>query len=112
MGDPSKRARSLREALHEPVELHAHDPRWPDMFERERRRIEFHLPGRFAAIRHIGSTAVAGLLAKPVIDMMPIVRDIRAVDRHLSGMAELGYVPRGEYGLPGRRYFSKDTDDL
>jgi len=91
MGDPSKRARSLREALHEPVELHAHDPRWPDMFERERRRIEFHLPGRFAAIRHIGSTAVAGLLAKPVIDMIIGLADYRELETVLTDLQAIGY---------------------
>ena len=53
-----------------------------------------------------------GLAAKPIIDIMPIVRDIHAADRHITGMARLGYVPRGEYGLPGRRYFSKDTDGI
>ena len=89
-----------------------YDPAWPARFAAEEAVLRAELGDLALAIHHVGSTTVAGLAAKPVIDIMPIVRDIRAVDRHLSGMAELGYVPRGEYGLPGRRYFSKDTDGV
>jgi GrpB-like predicted nucleotidyltransferase (UPF0157 family)/GNAT superfamily N-acetyltransferase len=85
------------------------DPAWPAMFTSEAAQLRSLLGELMADIHHVGSTSVPGLAAKPVIDIMPIVRDICEVERHLVGMAELGYVPRGEYGLPGRRYFAKDT---
>jgi GrpB-like predicted nucleotidyltransferase (UPF0157 family) len=58
-------------------------------------------------IHHIGSTAVPGLSAKPIIDLMPIVRDIQTIDALQYSMEELGYEALGENGLPGRRYFQK-----
>jgi GrpB-like predicted nucleotidyltransferase (UPF0157 family)/GNAT superfamily N-acetyltransferase len=83
---------------------------WPAQFAAESAALGSLLGDLAVEIHHVGSTSVPGLAAKPIIDIMPIVRDIRAVDRHLSAMADLGYAPRGEYGLPGRRYFSKDTN--
>ena len=89
-----------------------YNPAWPAQFAAEAAVLRAELGDLALAIHHVGSTSVPGLAAKPVIDIMPTVRDIRAVDRHLSGMAALGYAPRGEYGLPGRRYFSKDSDGV
>jgi GrpB-like predicted nucleotidyltransferase (UPF0157 family) len=48
--------------------------------------------------------------AKPVIDIMPVVRDISKVETFNAGMIQLGYAPMGEYGIAGRRYFVKGAD--
>ncbi|MBE3590695.1 MAG: GrpB family protein [Firmicutes bacterium] len=87
------------------------DPGWPDRFQEEARRIRAALGEDCVYVHHIGSTAVPGLRAKPILDLMPVVRDIRAVDRRHGAMAELGYEGLGEYGLPGRRYFRKGGDE-
>jgi GrpB-like predicted nucleotidyltransferase (UPF0157 family) len=58
------------------VEIVEYDPAWPAQFEAERERLEPLLPG--AEIHHIGSTAVPGLPAKPVIDLMVLVEDVDA----------------------------------
>ena len=89
-----------------------YNPAWPAQFDAEAARLRALLGDLVVAIHHVGSTSVPGLAAKPVIDIMPIVAEIEAVERYLTGMAELGYAPRGEYGLPGRRYFAKDTDGV
>jgi GrpB-like predicted nucleotidyltransferase (UPF0157 family) len=60
-------------------------------------------------IEHVGSTSAPGLAAKPIIDMMPLVRDVREVSKRITAMAAIGYIPRGEFGLPGRRYFVKGS---
>jgi GrpB-like predicted nucleotidyltransferase (UPF0157 family) len=57
------------------------------------------------SIHHIGSTSVPGLAAKPIIDIMPVVRDIEQVDKYDPEMLRLGYFPQGENTIPGRRYF-------
>jgi len=44
--------------------------------------------------------------------MLPVVRDIEAVDDLNDAMVALGYVPKGENGIPGRRYFSRDVDGV
>ena len=48
--------------------------------------------------------------AKPIIDIMPVVRDISKVETFNEGMIQLGYTPMGEYGIKGRRYFVKGAD--
>src|SRR5205085_5583576 len=60
-------------------------------------------------IRHIGSTAIPDIYAKPVLDLLVEVRDITEVDGQSSAMESLGYEVMGEYGIPGRRYFRKDN---
>lgn len=62
------------------VEVVAYDPRWPRLYAAERARIVAGCPGAFAAFEHIGSTAVPGLRAKPVIDMMAAVPDLSETD--------------------------------
>jgi GrpB-like predicted nucleotidyltransferase (UPF0157 family) len=52
-----------------------YDPSWPGRFERERERVRAALGPAALCIEHIGSTAVPGLAAKPIIDLMVTVRD-------------------------------------
>lgn len=93
------------------VRVVEHDPRWVEMFEQEAERLRAVFGDLLLAIHHIGSTSVPGLAAKPIIDMLPVVRDIAAVDALNDQMAALGYEAMGELGLPGRRYFRKGGDD-
>jgi len=60
------------------------------------------------AVHHIGSTAIPGICAKPVIDMLAVVADLTAVDRRTAEMEQLGYEVMGELGIAGRRYFRRD----
>ncbi|MER2599654.1 MAG: GrpB family protein [Caldilineales bacterium] len=91
------------------VELVPYDLHWPLMFAAEAARLRVAFGDELIALHHIGSTAVPGLAAKPIIDMLPVVRDIARVDALNTLMRALGYVPKGEYGIPGRRYFSLDA---
>ncbi|MCM3708029.1 MULTISPECIES: GrpB family protein [Cytobacillus] len=89
------------------VAVTAYNPDWPSRFEKEAELIRTIFKGEIEKIHHIGSTSVRGLAAKPVIDILPIVMDIELVDRFNEDMISLAYEPRGENGLPGRRYFQK-----
>ncbi|MCI9449214.1 MAG: GrpB family protein [Clostridiales bacterium] len=62
-------------------------------------------------IQHFGSTAVEGMPAKPIIDVMVIVKNISKVDEYNTKMICAGYVPKGENGVTGRRYFQKFACD-
>jgi GrpB-like predicted nucleotidyltransferase (UPF0157 family) len=87
----------------EPVELAAPDPAWAAAFEAEAARLAPALGG--APLEHIGSTAVAGLAAKPIVDIMVGVDDVGDVRSLVDRLAELGYVDCG--GEPGRRYLRR-----
>lgn len=50
-------------------------------------------------IHHIGSTAIKGIYAKPVIDILVEVENINNVDNYNEEMKSLGYIPKGEYGI-------------
>lgn len=84
-----------------------YDPQWQDLFEQEAEKIRSVLGDLLIEIHHIGSTSVPGLAAKPVIDMLPIVRDVALVDGLNPQFEAIGYEPMGENGIPGRRYFRK-----
>ncbi|HEX8734652.1 MAG TPA: GrpB family protein [Pyrinomonadaceae bacterium] len=90
------------------VELVPYQEEWKTLFEREERLIR-EAVGNFAlAIEHIGSTAIPGLVAKPIIDIMVGVRDLSGVEKFLRAPLEkIGYEYRGEAGIAGRRYFRK-----
>jgi len=88
-----------------------YNPQWPEKFEIEAAKIKQVFGEDLIAIYHIGSTSVPNLKAKPIIDIMPIVRDIEEVDKFNDEMIALGYEPMGEFGIPGRRYFRKGGDD-
>ena len=83
-----------------------HDPAWAAAHEAEAARILGALPGIVLEVIHIGSTAVPGLCAKPVIDLGLEV-DLARMDAEANVMAGLGYEAYGEFGLPGRRFFRR-----
>ncbi|RBP96630.1 GrpB-like predicted nucleotidyltransferase (UPF0157 family) [Cytobacillus firmus] len=89
------------------VAVTLYNPDWPSLFKSEAALLKKIFKREILDIHHIGSTSIPGLAAKPVIDIMPIVSDIEMVDRFNEQMISLGYEPRGENGLPGRRYFQK-----
>ena len=90
-----------------------YDPRWPLRYQRERDRIAAALGENAVAIEHVGGTAVPGLPAKPVIDIMVGVPDIERAGQAVAGLINLGYqyVPELESQLPERRYFRRGTPE-
>ncbi len=89
-----------------------YDPRWPEMFEEEQKRIEAAIGHYVVEIKHIGSTAVPGLAAKPIIDIMVGVRTLDDAPACINGLVNIGYeyVPEFEREFPFRRYFRKLRD--
>jgi GrpB-like predicted nucleotidyltransferase (UPF0157 family) len=85
-----------------------YSPEWPRQFEQEAARLQKMLGDEIIDVHHIGSTSVRGLAAKPIIDLLPLVREITRMDDLAPTMEGAGYKVWGEYGLPGRRYFTKD----
>nr|WP_148929691.1 GrpB family protein [Paenibacillus methanolicus] len=89
------------------VEVSPPDANWPARYREEAEKLRRVLGPELAAIHHIGSTSIPGMHAKPIIDVLVEVRDIEAVDAYNDQMRRLGYQPKGENGIPLRRYFNK-----
>ncbi|GLY85379.1 hypothetical protein Airi02_033080 [Actinoallomurus iriomotensis] len=68
-----------------------YDPAWPARAAAAIEELEQALPGVMVEIEHIGSTAVPGLAAKPIIDLMAAVADLEIVERDEETLAALGY---------------------
>jgi GrpB-like predicted nucleotidyltransferase (UPF0157 family) len=94
-----------------PVVMVNYDPRWPEMYERARQGIVTAGGDEVVAVEHVGSTAVPGLSAKPIIDIMAGVRRLADVERFRPALETAGYVyrPEMEQFIPDRRFFTKSA---
>ena len=93
----------------EPVEIHPYDPAWPEGFAAERERLlGLFGPGE-ARVEHVGSTAVPGLAAKPILDLLLGVGALAVVEARIPALEALGYeyIPRHEAIFPERRFFAR-----
>ena len=86
-----------------------HDPAWSAKFSSEAFRLSRALGATAIAIHHIGSTSIAGIYAKPVVDILVEVQSIEDADASRDVIEHLGYEVMGEFGISGRRYYRKNT---
>lgn len=92
------------------VPLREHDPAWSAAFEEHRRRILDAVGDAALAVEHIGSTSVPGLAAKPIVDVVLVVRDIAAEEEHVAPLVAAGYVLRVRE--PGHRLVRTPARDV
>ncbi len=92
-----------------PVIIVDYDPRWVRLFDEEKANLVRVIGPMMVAIEHIGSTAVPGLAAKPIIDIMVGVQHLSNATWCIQPLKSLDYeyVPEYEKHLPDRRYFRK-----
>ncbi len=92
-----------------PVVIVPSDPQWQRLFQAESELIRRQIGSYLETLEHIGSTAVPGLGAKPIIDIMPGLRQLSDAQECIEPLAAIGYtyVPEYEDELPERRYFRK-----
>lgn len=90
------------------VRLVPHDPDWATLFAAEATRIHAALgPALPLALEHTGSTAVTGLVAKPVLDLLGGYPSDAQVEPYVAALGRVGYAHRGEQGIPGREFFRR-----
>lgn len=89
-----------------PVALAPHDPQWAVRAEALIAALHAAAPEAFRALHHIGSTAVPGLAAKPVIDLLGEADSLAAIEAARPALEALGWRWRGENGAAGRRYLT------
>jgi GrpB-like predicted nucleotidyltransferase (UPF0157 family) len=80
--------------LRKPIEIEEYDPGWPALYEREAARVRSALGDRVIRLEHAGSTAVPGLPAKPIVDMVLEVPDSADERAYVPDMEAAGYVLR------------------
>ena len=87
---------------------------WREMFEEEKQLLQAVLCEVSAEVEHIGSTAVNGLAAKPIIDIMIGLPDFSVADKLVLGIEALGYeyFKKYEDEMPFRRYFAKNSNGI
>ncbi|MDQ0352492.1 GrpB-like predicted nucleotidyltransferase (UPF0157 family) [Alkalibacillus filiformis] len=93
------------------IEVVPYQDRWPEMYEKESTKLKSLLSDEYIDIHHIGSTSVLVLKAKPIIDILMVVKAIEAVDQYNEQLISIGFMPKGENGIEGRRYFQKGGDN-
>jgi GrpB-like predicted nucleotidyltransferase (UPF0157 family) len=88
-----------------------HDPNWRIAFHRAQMNVRGMLGRNLLQMHHIGGTAVLGLPARPIIDMLGVVANLDAVDLHGSALAALGYLAHGAQGDDGDRFLTRSDAD-
>jgi GrpB-like predicted nucleotidyltransferase (UPF0157 family) len=96
-------------ARRKPVVVVDYDPAWPTQFRSLRGRIAGVLRLMASAIEHVGSTAVPGLAAKPIIDIDVLLSAESLLPAAIARLATLGYIHQGDLGIPGREAFLSPT---
>ena len=89
------------------VRVAPYDDRWPKLFRVEAVRIAAALSPLTVQLEHTGSTAVPGLAAKPVLDILAGYEDATLLDSLVAGFQAAGYDHRGPQGIPERQFFRR-----
>ena len=92
--------------------LEPYNERWKHTYEKMKNIIETIIGDNAISIHHIGSTSIPGILAKPVIDILAIVRDLNILDNSNSEFEKNEFIPKGENGTIGRRYFIRRENGI
>jgi GrpB-like predicted nucleotidyltransferase (UPF0157 family) len=88
------------------VEIHNYDPEWPRVFEHLRDGIAAAVGPQVLRIEHVGSTSVAGLAAKPIVDLILVIATHDDLEVVIDRLRKLGYQHRGDLGIAGREAFT------
>ena len=94
-----------------PVIVLDYDPNWPGLFQSLRKRVASALGDMATAIEHVGSTAVPDLAAKPIINIDVLLACETMLPAAIERLASLGYIRRGNLGIPEREAFRAPAND-
>jgi GrpB-like predicted nucleotidyltransferase (UPF0157 family) len=86
-----------------------HQPGWIDLYQQEARLLRNTLGERAIQIKHIGSTAIPGMAAKPIIDMMVAIASLTQAQELIPVLETIGYIYRVSDPVPERMFFAKES---
>jgi GrpB-like predicted nucleotidyltransferase (UPF0157 family) len=104
---PELRHHSLDDRFDPAVRIVDHDPAWAELAAAETRRIEAAVGEAAVRTEHVGSTAVPGLAAKPIVDLQLSVADIGARELYVVPLEGLGYLFAPDPDWPDFHFFGK-----
>jgi GrpB-like predicted nucleotidyltransferase (UPF0157 family) len=90
------------------VRVVPHQEEWRQLFEQERGVLQEHIGSVVLDIQHVGSTAIPGLTAKPIIDIAVAVTSLDLISQCRQPLLDLGYIDRGDAGCDGGYLFVKE----
>ncbi|RLA66019.1 MAG: GrpB family protein [Epsilonproteobacteria bacterium] len=93
------------------VELTPYSPWYKQFFLKECQFLKKILRRNLVEIHHIGSTSIPSILARPILDVLCVVHTLDGIDLFSHEFEKFGLHPKGEYGIPGRRYFERYAKD-
>lgn len=96
----------------EPVIIVSYNDDWPYVFNSLKKVLQNHLQDKIIDIIHIGSTAVNGLVAKPIIDLNIIIENYHILAGITAKLSELGYRYEGEKGIIGRHAYDRVNEKV
>jgi GrpB-like predicted nucleotidyltransferase (UPF0157 family) len=89
------------------VRLVEYDARWPALFAAERQRIREQCGTLALSLEHVGSTAIPGMVGKPILDMAAGRPPGTWIQDYVAALEQAGYEHRGERGVTGRELFCR-----
>jgi len=95
--------------LRQSIQIVDYDPAWAIDFARLRLRLLAAVKDFAVTVEHVGSTAVPGLAAKPILDVDVVVASVSDVPTAITRLAELGYRHQGDLGISGREAFASPS---
>jgi GrpB-like predicted nucleotidyltransferase (UPF0157 family)/prolyl-tRNA editing enzyme YbaK/EbsC (Cys-tRNA(Pro) deacylase) len=104
---------AINRTLADPVVMVPYDPKWPEQYKVESEAIKSVMGSYLQALEHIGSTAIPGLPAKPIIDILGGVFNLEDFIFYITGLEKIGYqyIPEFEAQLPERRYLTRSENN-
>ncbi len=93
------------------VKLSKYNPKWKTLFEEESALIFSAAEDFIVDIQHIGSTAIPDIVAKPIIDILAAINSLSNIVKIIDPLKTIGFIYRGEQGIPDRHLFIKGGED-
>ena len=93
------------------VRLVPYSDKWAEYFRTEKELLLKIIGEKVLDIRHIGSTSIAGMPAKPILDILVGLQNLAAVESFVKDLKRIGYQDKGNGDEPGRRYFVKGPEE-
>jgi GrpB-like predicted nucleotidyltransferase (UPF0157 family) len=110
MGGELERHPSLDERFDPAIRIVEHDPGWAAQAADELRRVAGALGALAVRLEHVGSTAVPGLSAKPIIDLQVSVAALEPRERYVDALGRLGYLFAPDPATPDYHYFARPPE--